>query len=86
MREVTPLICCLIWIPIVIALAGQNSKIESVNQHSIDLNRQTYNRLQLERSQDRAIDNKLIQNLVTLEVMRATSNNPSIHPQQEITQ
>lgn len=75
MREATPLICYLIWIPIVIALAGQNSKIESVSQHTIDLNRQTYNRLQLERSQDRVTNEEQARKIVSVEVTRAKTNN-----------
>lgn len=73
----TPLAFCLTLALIAISHFSQGSQIEFVSQHSIDLNRQTYNRLQLERSQDRAIDNEQIQKLVTLEVIRAISTDPN---------
>ncbi|MNO01117.1 hypothetical protein D3C81_2211750 [compost metagenome] len=60
---------------------NQGAQIDYVSQHSIDLNRQIYNRLQLERSQDRVTSNEQIQKVVTLEVMRAVSTNPNIKPQ-----
>ncbi|MGF6558176.1 hypothetical protein ABIA48_004556 [Pseudomonas sp. S30_BP2TU TE3576] len=74
----TPFAFCLTLTLIAISHFSQGSQIESVSQHAIDLNRQTYNRLQLERSQDKTIDNEQIQKLVALEVMRATSSNKNI--------
>lgn len=62
------------WALIVILQFSQSVRIESVSQHAIDLNRQTYNRLQLERSQDRAINEVQIRKIVSVEVVRATSN------------
>ncbi|MNR26342.1 hypothetical protein D3C85_1435490 [compost metagenome] len=73
----TPLAFCLTLALIAISHFSQGSQIESVSQHAIDLNRQTYNRLQLERSQDRATNNEQMQKLVILEVMRATSTQPN---------
>jgi hypothetical protein len=73
-----PLAFCMTWALIVILHVSQVAEIESVSQHAIDLNRQTYNRLQLERSQDRAISEEQTRKIVSVEVVRATSNNPNI--------
>jgi hypothetical protein len=73
-----PLAFCMTWALIVILHFSQGAEIESVSQHSIDLNRQTYNRLQLERSQDRTINEEQTRKIVSVEVMRATSNNLNI--------
>lgn len=75
-----PLAFCLTWALIAMSHLSQAVQIESIRQHFIGLNQQTYNRLQLERSQDRMINAEQMRKLVTLEVMRATSNNPDIHP------
>jgi hypothetical protein len=69
---------CMTWALIVILHFSQGAEIESVNQHTIDLNRQTYNRLQLERSQDRAINEEQTRKIVSVEVVRAIPNNPNI--------
>jgi len=74
-----PLAFCMTWALIVILHVSQRAEIESVSQHSIDLNRQTYNRLQLERSQDSAISEEQTRKNVSIEVVRAISNNPSIN-------
>lgn len=68
-----PLAFCMTWALIVILHFSQGAEIETVSQHSIDLNRQTYNRLQLERSQDRALNEELARKIVSVEIMRATS-------------
>lgn len=75
----TPLAFCMTWALILILHFIQSAKIEYISQHSINLNRQTYNRLQLERSQDRAISEEQTRKIVSIEVMRATSNNPNIN-------
>lgn len=74
----TPLAFLLLLVLIAVSHFSQSARIESVSQHAIDLNRQTYNRLQLERSQDRAVDEEQTRKIVSVEVMRATSNNPNI--------
>ncbi|MNY60603.1 hypothetical protein D3C86_1971780 [compost metagenome] len=71
----TPLAFCLTLALIAISHFSQGSQIESVSQHVIDLNRQTYNRLQLERSQDRATNEEQARKIVSVEVMRATTSN-----------
>lgn len=68
-----PFAFCMTWALIVILHFSQSARIESVSQHAIDLNRQTYNRLQLERSQDRAINEEQTRKIVSVEVMRAKS-------------
>jgi len=73
-----PLAFCMTWALIVKLHFSQGAEIESVSQHAIDLNRQTYNRLQLERSQDRSISEEQTRKIVSVEVVRATSNNPNI--------
>lgn len=74
----TPLAFLLLLVLIAVSHFSQSARIESVNQHAIDLNQQTYNRLQLERSQDRTINEEQIRKIVSVEVMRATSTNPNI--------
>lgn len=75
-----PLAFCMTWVLIVILHFSQGTEIESVRQHANDLNRQTYNRLQLERSQDRTINEEQTRKIVSVEVMREKSNNPNINP------
>jgi hypothetical protein len=75
----TPLAFLLLLVLIAVSHFSQSARIESVSQHAIDLNRETYNRLQFERSQDSAINEERIQKIVTIEVMRATSNNSNIN-------
>lgn len=77
----TPLAFCLTLVLIAVSHFSQSTQIESVSQHAIDLSRQTYNQLQLERSQDRALNEEQTRKIVSLEVVRATSSNPNINPQ-----
>lgn len=79
----TPLAFLLLLVLVAISHFGQSAKIESISQHAIDLNRQTYNRLQLERSQDRAINEEQTRKIVSVEVARTTSKNQNIKPHQE---
>jgi len=76
----TPLAFCMTWALIVILQFSQRAEIESISQHSIDLNRQTYNRVQLERSQEREINEEQIRKIVSIEVARAASNIQNINP------
>lgn len=69
----TPLAFCMTWALIVILHFSQGAEIESISQHSIDLNRQTYNRVQLERSQEREVNEEQTRKIVSIEVTRATS-------------
>lgn len=73
----TPLALCLTWVLILILHFGQEAEIESVSAHSIDLNRQTHNQLQLERSQERVLNEEQTQRIVSIEIIRATSSNPN---------
>lgn len=75
----TPLAFCMTWALIVILHFSQGAEIEFVSQQSIDLNRQTYNRLQLERSQDRAVNEDQTRKIVSGEVMRAISSDSKIN-------
>lgn len=68
-----PLAFCMTWALIVILHFSQGAEIETVSQHAIDLNRQTYNRLQSDRSQDRALNEEQARKIVSVEIMRATS-------------
>jgi len=74
----TPLAFLLTLVLIAVSHFGQSAQIEYISQHAIDLNRQTYNRIQLERSQDRATNEEQARKIVSVEVMRATSNNQNI--------
>lgn len=74
----TPLAFLLTLVLIAVSHFVQSAQIESINQYAIDLSRQTYNRLQLERSQDRATIEEQTRKIVSVEVMRATSSNQNI--------
>lgn len=74
----TPLAFLLTVVLIAVSHFSQSAQINSVSQHAIDLNRQTYNRLQLERSQDRAVNEEQTRKIVSAEFMRDTSNNQNI--------
>jgi len=74
----TALALCLSWILFAMSHFNQVSQIEAVRQHSIELNRQTYNRLQLERSQDRSSNEEQTRKIVSVEIMRATANKLAI--------
>jgi len=74
----TPLAFLLTLALIAVSHFSQSEQIQSVSQHAIYLNRQTYNRLQLERSQDRTINNEQIRKIVSMEIIRAMPNNPNI--------
>lgn len=76
----TPLAFLLTVVLIAVSHFSQSAQINSISQHAIDLNRHTYNRLQLERSQDRAVNEEQTRKIVSIEVVRATSNNPAINP------
>lgn len=75
----TPFAFLLTLVLLAVSHVGQSAQIEAISQHSIDLNRRTYNRLQLERSQDRAINEEQIRKIVSAEVMRAMSSNSKIN-------
>lgn len=75
-----PLGFLLTLVLIAVSHFSHSGQIEFVSQHAIDLNRQTYNRLQLERSQDRTINNEQIRKIVSVEIMRAMPTTPSIRP------
>ncbi|WP_324804995.1 hypothetical protein U9R80_11620 [Pseudomonas sp. JQ170C] len=70
----TALVLCLTWMLFALSHFNQASEIESIRQQSIELNRQTYNRLQIERSQDRALNEEQARKIVSVEIMRATPN------------
>lgn len=74
----TPLAFLLLLVLIAVSHFSQSAQFESVIQHAIDLNRQTYNRLQVERSQDREANEEQTRKIVSIEIMRATTNNPNI--------
>lgn len=74
----TPLAFLLTLVLIAVSHFSQSGQIQSVSQHVIDLNRQTYNRLQLERSQDRTINNEQIRKVVSMEIIRSMPNNQNI--------
>ena len=77
----TPLGFLLTLALIAVSHFSQSTQIKSVSQHAIDLSRQTYNQLQLERSQDRTLNEEQTRKIVSLEVVRATSSNANINPQ-----
>jgi len=75
----TSLAFLLTLVLIAVSHFSQSARIEYINQHAIDLNRQTYNRLQLERSQDRTINEEQTRKIVSVEFVRKKSNNPNIN-------
>lgn len=79
----TALAFCLTWILFAVSHFNQACEMETVRQHSIELNRQTYNRLQVERSQDRAINEEQARKIVSVEIMRVSPNRPFNQNQQE---
>lgn len=74
----TPLTFLLTLVLIAVSHFSQSAQIEYVNRHAIDVNRQTYNRLQLERSQDRAISEEQIRKIISVEVTQATLKKSNI--------
>lgn len=71
----TPLAFCLTLVLIAVSHFSQSAQIESVSQHTIELNRQTYNQLQLERSKDRVLSEEQARRIISIEIIRATSSN-----------
>ncbi|MBJ2242507.1 hypothetical protein [Pseudomonas sp. MF6768] len=74
----TLLAFCLTWALILTLFFGQKAENESISARMIDLNRQTYNQLQLERSKDRTINEEQMRKIIPVEIIRATSSNPNI--------
>jgi protein subunit release factor B len=76
----TPLAFLLTLVLIAVSHFVQSTQIESVSRHTIDLNRQIYNQLQLERSQDRTANEEQTRKIVAIEIARTTIKNPNINP------